>query len=226
MNEPAQNCFCPLCETEIEAFLPRGNPPRPNRRCPACKSNVRSRFAWLALNQKTDLFDNTPRRLLHFAPDKALTRKFADLEQIDYVTADIEPGKAMFEMDMRSIESPDNSFDAVFCSHVLEHIDDDRKAMRELCRVLKPGGWAMIIVPIHGPTTFEDPSVTDPKERERLFRQRDHVRIYGRDIAERLEEAGFTVHAIRPRDVVTDNSYTRYGIPDDDRLIYLCIKPR
>ena len=99
----------------------------------------------------------------------------------------------MVEMDITDIQYPDDSFDAIYCSHVLEHVPDDAKAMSELYRVLKPGGWAILAVPIRGDTTFEDPTTTEPEERERLFGQSDHVRYYGKDFKDRLEAAGFEV---------------------------------
>ena len=112
---------------------------------------------------------------------------------LDYLTADSEPGRGMVVMDLTGIKYPDNSFDVIYCSHVLEHIQDDRKAMSELHRVLRPGGWALLQVPIILEKTFEDPSVQTPEERKRVFGQSDHVRAYGKDYRDRLEQAGFVV---------------------------------
>jgi ubiquinone/menaquinone biosynthesis C-methylase UbiE len=128
-------------------------------------------------------------------------------------------------MDVTDIQSPDDSFDIVYCSHVLEHVDDDRRAMRELCRVLRPDGWAILMVPITTDRTVEDPSISDPQERLRLFGQKDHVRRYGPDFVDRLREAGFAVETIRPDDFLSPEEIERMAI---DRKyageIYHCTK--
>jgi SAM-dependent methyltransferase len=112
---------------------------------------------------------------------------------LDYLSADLEPRNAMIVMDITNIQYPNGTFDVILCSHVLEHVPDDRKALSELFRVLRPGGWAILQVPIVAAATFEDPSVTDPEEREKLFGQHDHVRNYGLDYRDRLADAGFSV---------------------------------
>ena len=112
---------------------------------------------------------------------------------MDYLSIDLAEGAAMVRMDVTNLGLPDDSFDVIYCSHVMEHIPDDRRAMRELHRVLRPGGWAVLQVPILRETTFEDSSVTAPEDRERVFGQWDHVRVYGRDYVHRLSEAGFDV---------------------------------
>lgn len=177
--------YCPLCESWTRRFLE-------DARCPVCRSRPRHRLTWLYLKQRTTFFDARAKRLLHFAPEMSLMAAFGRLPDLDYLSADLASPHAMVRMDITAIDAPDASFDAIYCSHVLEHVADDRKAMREMFRVLKPGGWALIMVPISpaGPT-LEDPAVTDPAERERLYLQSDHVRLYGFDIRERLAEAGF-----------------------------------
>jgi ubiquinone/menaquinone biosynthesis C-methylase UbiE len=128
----------------------------------------------------------------------------------------------MVKMDITDIQYPDNSFDVVYCSHVLEHVPDDRKAMRELARVLKPTGWAILAVPIFNEKTFEDPTITSPEERERVFRQSDHVRIYGRDFVDRLRESGFDVTVDRFASGFSDEMVRKHGLSRED--IYLCRK--
>ena len=145
------------------------------------------------------------------------------LAHLDYITADLYK-KAMVKVDITDIQYPDDSFNIVYCSHVLEHIDDDRLAMRELYRVLKPQGWAVLMVPIAGEKTLEDPSVTDPVERERLFGQHNHVRQYGTDFKERLEEAGFNVRAMYPVDIVPAEEMKRFSIPASEHPVYFCTK--
>jgi SAM-dependent methyltransferase len=118
----------------------------------------------------------------------------------------------------------DGAFDALLCHHVLEHVPDDRAAMRELRRVLRPGGWAILQSPIRSrlEATLEDPAVTDPRERERLFGQRDHLRQYGRDYADRLRAAGFEVRAERFFDELPPERRARHGLKDE--TIWLCLR--
>lgn len=119
-------------------------------------------------------------------------RRFRRQIGAGYLTADLLL-PADEKMDITGIQHPDDSFDVVYCSHVLEHVPDDRKAMREFYRVLKPSGWAIFMIPITVDKTVEDPTITDPQERLRLFGQDDHVRRYGPDFVDRLQEAGFSV---------------------------------
>jgi SAM-dependent methyltransferase len=132
---------------------------------------------------------------LHVAPEPPLARWLSNLSAPgEYLSIDLD-GPAMRRMDLTALDLPDASKTLVWCSHVLEHIPDDRKAMREMWRVLRPGGLAVIQVPLRGPTTYEDSSITTPQERRKAFMQEDHVRIYGMDVAGRLQQAGFTVDA-------------------------------
>jgi SAM-dependent methyltransferase len=181
---------------------------------------------WLYLQQRTNLF-STPLKVLHFAPEFALQRRFRQCSNLDYISADLSEPEAMQKMDITAIPSANQTFDVILCSHVLEHIPDDRQAMRELHRVLKPGGWAILLVPIdmRREQTFEDPTVTDPQERLRLFEQTDHVRIYGRDYVQRLEQAGFMV---RQEDFLACLDPTlvqrgRLSAPTLDNTIFHCI---
>lgn len=187
--------YCPVCERGFRKFFKFGVNPRLNARCPGCGSLERHRLLWIALY---DLQDKSliqrGGRLLHVAPEPCLAEKFR--QEYDYLSIDLDGKKAMMAMDLTAMTFDDNSFNAIVCNHVLEHIQDDKKAMKELYRVLKPGGWASIQVPIKGDITQEDLSVTDPKERLRLYGQEDHVRYYGRDFAERLKKAGFDILSI------------------------------
>jgi predicted SAM-dependent methyltransferase len=134
----------------------------------------------------------------------------------------------MVKMDVTDIRFPDGAFDVVYCSHVLEHVLEDKRAMREFYRVLKVGGWAIILVPIFPGRleTFEDPSVTDPAERTRLFGQKDHVRWYGQDYLERLRESGFVVNVVNPEDFLAKNEIEHMGITSSAGEIYFCTKPK
>ena len=215
--------YCPVCESRCRRFLAHGPPSRKvqNAVCPVCLSHPRLRLAWLVLRARTDLLDGRPKRILHVAPEPALTRLLHRVRNIEIVSADLDSPHAMLSLDIMRIQMPDGSFDVVLCSHVLEHVDDDRRAMRELLRVLRPGGWAMIQVPISSKPTFEDPSITDPAERERLFWQADHVRLYGVDIADRLTEAGFAVETVFGDQLVPADERVRTGIYPRD-AVFLC----
>jgi SAM-dependent methyltransferase len=173
------------------------------------------------------LFDGKPKRMLHVAPEPFLTPIFRAARNIDYLSGDLDPGNpeiggAMVQMDIADIRYPDNSFDVIYCSHVLEHVPDDRKAMHELARVLKPSGWALIAVPILRDKTFEDWKVTTPDERERVFGQFDHVRIYGLDFVDRLRESGFDATIDKFPRSFSEEMVRRYGLSRED--IYLCRK--
>ncbi len=183
---------CPICLGRFRRFFPYGISPRQNALCPQCGSLERHRLLWLYLRNKTNFFSHSL-RVLHFAPERVLNKIFGQCQNIDYVSADISSPLAKVKMDITDIAALDNSFDAILCIHVLEHVVEDQKAMRELFRVLKPGGWAILQVPVLREKTFEDPTVVLPEDRERIFGQKDHVRIYGRDYSERLEKAGFAV---------------------------------
>lgn len=215
--------YCPCCGWYLRKFLPFGVVTRPNARCPRCRSLERHRLLWLYLKERTNLFSE-PLRLLHFAPEAVFESAFTSLHNLDYITADLDSGRAMVKVDITDIIYEDNSFDAIICSHVLEHVGDDRKAMGELFRVLRPGGWAILMVPISGEITFEDPSITDPEERERFFGQWDHVRMYGADFADRLERAGFDVDVVGYAGELGERRMWRYGLGTSDD-IFLCTKP-
>jgi len=218
-----QRC-CPICEHTSGGFLPFGVLARPNAECPWCGSLERHRLLWMFLQHRTDLFDGRTRSMLHVAPEAVLEARFRERVGEGYLTADLFDPRAMVRMDITDIERPDDSFDVIYCSHVLEHVSDDRKAMREMRRVLKPDGWAILLVPITDETTFEDPSITDPQERLRVFGQEDHVRRYGRDYPDRLREAGFEVEEIEARDFLDADQIERMAITPAAGEIYLCRK--
>lgn len=216
--------YCPCCRASVRRFLPYGLERREEARCPVCAALERHRLIWLYFTQKTDLFDGTPRKMLHVAPEPQLSRHFSSKEYIDYLSADLMNPRAMVKMDITDIQYPDNTFDVIYCSHVLEHVPDDRKAMREFHRVLKPGGWAILQVPITAETTFEDPTVTSPEERERLFGQHDHVRRYGPDYKDRLADAGFSVKVDGFVRELDEKEIARMGLMQSED-VYFCTKP-
>ncbi len=136
--------------------------------------------------------------MLHFAPEQAFYKRFRKLGNLDYTTTDLNSPLADVKADICNLPFEDNSYDIILCNHVLEHIPDDLKAMSELFRILKPGGWGIFQIPqdLSRDTTFEDDSITDKSERARIFGQYDHVRIYGRDYFDKLRQVGFTVEEV------------------------------
>lgn len=200
--------YCNICQKSWRTFLPEGNPVREQSRCPWCNSLERHRLTWEFFQRRTYLFDGQPKRVLHVAPERCFVSHLRRKLGMGYVTADLQ-NPADFQWDITAIPQPDASFDVIYCSHVLEHVYEDRKAMSEFYRVLKPGGWAVLNVPITDEVTFEDPSVTDPAERLRVFGQKDHVRRYGPDYVDRLREAGFQVETVYPRDLFSIDELER-----------------
>jgi len=215
--------FCPVCTQGFVNFVPFGDPVRPEAMCPSCGSLERHRMIWLFFKRRTNLFDATSKRILHIAPEPSLGPLIAGIKGVEYTSGDFKPGRAMVQMDITRIEYPDDTFDVIYCSHVLEHVLEDRQAMREFHRVLKPGGWAVLQVPVTVDVTFEDPTVTDPAERKRLFGQDDHVRRYGPDYCDRLVEAGFTVQIIPCTSQFSEREIRKYGL-DRTENVYLCRK--
>ena len=191
-----------------------------------CGALERHRLVWLFFTKRTNLFDAAPlKRTLHFGPEPFFIDRFGRILGDGYVSADLFNPDARVKMDITDIRFPDASFDVIYCSHVLEHVGDDRKAMRELRRVLRPDGWAVILVPMSGDKkTLEDPTITDPKERLALFRQEDHVRLYGSDYVDRLREAGFQVAVIPPSDFLGNEEIVEMGITPAAGNIYFCRK--
>lgn len=185
--------ICPICNTGFRKLLPYGRiNPRQNALCPNCLSLERHRLIWLYLKDRSQFF-NAPLNILHIAPEACFIHRFEKLHGDRYITADIESPLAKVKMDIHEIPFEENRFDVVLCNHVLEHVRDDIQAMREIRRVLKPGGFAILQVPFFNPIpdiTLEDNTITDPREREKLFGQDDHVRKYGKDYTARIQRSG------------------------------------
>ncbi len=219
---------CPVCGRTFRKLLPYGYVvSRENALCPNCLSLERHRLLWLWLRRETDLFERRP-RLLHVAPEVSLMRPLKRLyrnRKGQYVTADLESPLADLHFDIQRIPLPDESFDAVICNHLLEHVADDRQALRELYRVLRPGGRGVLLCPIDyaRTETFEDDSITDPAERTRLFGQYDHRRVYGRDYVQRLRSVGFEAEEIDYAARFSDGERRRYAFASD--RLYVVRKP-
>jgi len=222
---PAGGVTCPCCGRQFREFSPVGVRKRRNALCPVCGSRERHRAIWLYLKRRTDLL-SARLRVLHFAPAPALQQILGSLPNLDYITADLCSPRAMLKMDITDIYLKDNCVDVILCVHVLEHVTDDRKAMLELLRVLRPGGWAILQTPFDPKreSTFEDPGITRPEDRERVYGQKDHVRIYGRDYLDRLAEAGFAVKMDSYLRQLDPGLIDRYSL-GKELDICLCTKP-
>ena len=187
---------CLICGKHYKKFLPYGRmSSRPNALCPNCLSLERHRLIWLYLKEKTNFFSKQL-SVLHIAPEHCFIKPFEKLHGNSYITGDIESPLAKVKMDIHKMPFDENQFDVVLCNHVLEHVADDIKALTEIKRVLKPGGWAILLVPFFHPiadTTYENNSITDPREREKIFGQSDHVRKYGKDYPDRIRRGGLFV---------------------------------
>lgn len=206
--------------------MPYGrNPVRENVLCPGCLSLERHRLLWLYLKERTGFFSQ-PMKVLHIAPEICFLKRFGTLSNLDYITADLESPLAKVRMDVHRIPFEENVFDAVICNHVMEHVENDILAMKEIRRVLKPGGWAIIQSPLIGwylDHTFEDPTITRPAEREKVYGQADHVRLYGRDYPDRLRSAGFQVIEDDFIKTLPAEAIERYSLPPEE-IIYFCSK--
>lgn len=219
------NLFCPCCNRAFRKFLPFGVKQRQNAQCPGCDSLERHRLLWLYLKHKTNLFTDRL-TILHVAPEPFFQKEFKSMKNLNYISADLTSPLAMVKMDITEIPCKENSFDVILCSHVLEHISDDRKAMREILRVLRPRGWTILQSPIDPSrkVTLEDQEGMSMEDRERLFWGSDHVRIYGCDYKKRLEEEGFIVRIESFTQEMGVNMIKRYGCQKDED-IYICSKP-
>ena len=213
---------CPICSATYREFLPYGRiNPRPNALCPKCLSLERHRLIWLYLREKTNFFQQKL-KVLHIAPEHCFMKRFEQQHGAGYITADLESPLAKVKMDIHQIPFEENHFDVVLCNHVLEHVADDLKAMSEINRVLKPGGWAILQVPFFSPvpeTTLEDHTITNPREREKIFGQDDHVRKFGKDYPQRIEHSGLQCIA----DAFATGVDLRFGISRGE-IIYKAVK--
>jgi len=210
--------LCPICDY-YGMMIGVGHPSRWDARCPQCGSRERHRLLWLWV---TSAATNrlAGKRILHFAPEKALRRALRDNPR--YKTADLVQRGVTHRVDVTQLPMASETYDAVIANHVLEHIDDDRLAMRELFRVLRPGGSALLTTPVN-PTrreTYEDAAITDPVERHAHFNAPDHRRFYGLDFADRLTDAGFLVETFR----MTPAEEVTFGLLPMERL-YVATRP-
>jgi SAM-dependent methyltransferase len=232
---------CPVCKHPVKHFLPLSSEFRDqaikygypyfgkgetiNLReysCPHCGASDRERLYTLFLDkvvQRSD-FENG-RKILHFAPEPALSARIQRMGRFDYRTADIAMEDVNDQIDITHMSIyGDAAFDAFICSHVLEHVQNDNAALCELYRILKPGGWGILMVPLmtHFDTSIEGPTATTEADRWRLFGQGDHVRLYAKsDFLKRVTQAGFSVEQLGA-DYFGSDTFRRCGITPSSTL--------
>ena len=215
----------PIDGRSFRSFIPYGyNNVRKNALSPSTYSLERHRMLWLYLKNETDIFTKKI-RLLHFAPEPAFHKIFKNCNNISYDTIDLNSPLAEIKADICDLPIENDTYDYILCNHVLEHIDDDIKAMRELYRVLKKGGIGIFQIPIdvERKNTFEDPSITSPKQRNKIFGQYDHVRIYGMDYFDRLKSVGFSVNQIYYGEKLSEEEIFKYCFSKNE-IIPVCKK--
>lgn len=218
---------CPVCEKSFRKFLSYGSDVahRENILCPYDLTLERHRVMWLYLKRHTDFFKQTNLKVMHIAPEQCFHGRFKKQKNLDYTTGDLMSPIADLHFDLHDIPLEDNTYEVIFCNHVMEHVKDDLQCLKELYRIMKPGGWGIMQVPIDASRTetYEDWSITDPKEREKHFWQYDHVRLYGLNYPKRLEEAGFKVDIIDFSKELPTETFERYRIPKTE-LLYVVRK--
>ena len=215
----------PINGKSYRKFLPYGYvKQRNNALSPGTLSLERHRLLWLYLNNETNFFSKTL-KVLHIAPEQCFYNLFKNLKNINYTTFDLNSPLADIKGDICNLPFKENSFDFILCNHVLEHINDDKKAMKELYRVLNKNGTAILQVPINQKSskTFEDSSIVDKKERIEKFGQYDHIRLYGLDYFKKLEAFGFKVDPLKYSKEFTESEIIKYGLIKDE-IIPVCKK--
>lgn len=216
----------PIDGKSYRKFLPYGyEHQRENVLAPGSLSLERHRLLWLYLNKHSDFF-TTPKKVLHVAPEQCFLPLFRKQKNLEYTTTDLFSPLADVKADICDLPFENNSYDVIFCNHVLEHIVDDNKAMSELYRVLKPGGWGIFQIPqdISKTSTYEDFSITNPEERRKHFGQYDHVRIYGLDYFDRLTKVGFEVKRFKVKDHFTTSEIKTFSLMENE-ILPICYKP-
>ncbi len=217
----------PIDGKSYRKFLPYGYEKiRENVLAPGTLSLERHRLFWLYLENETTFFSNDKKiKLLHFAPEQAFYKRFKNMENLDYITTDLNSPLADVKADICNLPFKDNEFDFIFCNHVLEHIPDDTKAMQELYRVLAPGGIGIFQIPqdLSRATTFEDDTISDKKKRAKIFGQYDHVRVYGRDYFDKLRSIGFDVLEVNYTKNLSEIEIDTYRLAKEE-IIPVCKK--
>lgn len=218
---------CPVCEKTFSKFLSYGSEVahRENVLCPYDLTLERHRLMWLYLRNESNFFSAQHLNVLHIAPEQCFIQLFKKQQNLNYLTGDLESPIADIHFDLHQIPLEDNRFDVVFCNHVMEHVDDPIQCMKEIHRVMKSGGWAIMQVPqdMSRAATYEDSNITSAAEREKHFWQKDHVRLFGRDYPQWLEKAGFTVDVYDTKQKIEPSVILKYRLLKDE-LLYIAKK--
>ena len=221
------NVECPVCERSFSKFLSYGSDVahRENVLCPYDLTLERHRLMWLYLRDESNFFTAERLNVLHIAPEQCFHKKFKEQKNLNYLTGDLVSPIADLHFDLHSIPLENDRFDVVFCNHVMEHVDDAIQCMKELHRVMKPGGWGIMQVPqdFSRETTLEAPDITSPKDREKYYWQKDHVRLFGRDYPDWLRKAGFTVEEFRKESKYEEKLLLRYRLHKEE-ILYIVRK--
>lgn len=215
----------PIDGKSFRSFLPYGyGKQRKNALAPGTLSLERHRLLWLYLKNETDFF-TTLKKVLHMAPEQCFLKRFKNLKNLDYLTADLYSPIADVKADICDLPFDENAFDVIFCNHVLEHIENDKKAMSELYRVLKPGGMGIFQIPqdLNLDKTYEDFTITNPEERAKHFGQYDHVRVYGKDYFNRLRAVGFKVEEVSYSEKISSELIEKYCLTKGE-ILPVCFK--
>ena len=217
----------PIDGKKYRKLLPYGRlRTRVNALSPSTLSLERHRALWVYIKEYTGFFTEHI-KMLHLAPEYCYIKRFKSMKNLDYVSGDLNSPWADYHFDVHSIPFEENSFDMLMANHLLEHVDDDYKVLDEFFRVLKPGGWGVLQVPVdwNNPNTEEDKSITDSVERERLYWQSDHVRLYGyKNYPDRLRGAGFDVEIFDMKNQLGEERYSKYCL-GEERWIFIIRKP-
>jgi len=215
-----KNVECPICNSRFSKFFPYGRDSRDNALCTKCLSLERHRLLYIYLFEKSDLLKKVI-NVLHIAPEECLIKKFKENKNINYTSADLESPLADIKMDIHKMPFDNNSFDFVLCNHVLEHVENDLQALKEIKRVLRKGGKGIVQVPFYFPIpeeTKEDKKIISKKEREIIYGQSDHVRKYGKDYKKRLESSGFKVTVTLPSEFLAKSEIDLYRISKSEEI--------
>jgi SAM-dependent methyltransferase len=218
------NVYCPICECHFKKFIPLNpNIENTNFLCPKCGSAQRQRLLWLYISGKF-LILTERLTFIHFSPRSCLVNKLKSIAGLTYITSDPVDKKMDRNYDLTGIEENDARYDLAVCYHIMEHIHDDRKAMREIYRILKSTGTALLQVPYWEKETYENPAIDSPEIRRKTFGQQDHVRIYGyQDFIDRLTLTGFQVTPVKYGQQLGQQICHKYGL-DQDEVIFVCRK--